>query len=322
MIRWLIECFFGGFRQYRFFDKRQTDTDYFDPIGKLLKEFPNIPKIEILINNVICNMNRNRKPMIKQFHLPEGYSKQEFGYDARHRFFSENELNRFIPNPVQFSVSFDRLPNVEKPGDWVPTIYDDQNIGLGPFEHEELFILSMGPYQIDNAPRYVTDIRQREVDVDPDVNEFSYTQYDQACSSLPVNTPVFFIDEAQRPSNWDEELYGEWYPRRILLMGVPSIHSQKVHRVVLFFVPTCEALPANFHNRFRFQHGNLQRLVGFGCVTCPTGLRTFGVCSHVLAVLTLVGVYSHDKETFRSKYKPAHIFDVANPKSINVSMFA
>ena len=116
-------------------------------------------------------------------------------------------------------------------------------------------------------------------------------------------------------------MYGEWFPRRILLIGVPSIHSSKVHKVTLFFVPTSDALPNNFSNRFRFRHGNLQRLVGFGC-TCPTGLRTFGVCSHVLAVLTLIGVYSFDKDAFQSKYKPSHVFDAGRPKSINVSMFA
>ena len=153
-----------------------------------------------------------------------------------------------------------------------------------------------------NAPiissfRYVSDIRQREVDASDEVNEFSYKQYDEACASLPLNTPVFYMDEYERPKNWDDSMYGEWFPRRILLIGVPSIHSSKVHKVTLFFVPTSDALPNNFSNRFRFRHGNLQRLVGFGC-TCPTGLRTFGVCSHVLAVLTLGQILSWQWNTY------------------------
>ena len=323
--RWVIEADFAGVRQFRACDKRQIDSHFFDPVGNKIDGMSEIPKVEVIMNNILCNLNRTRKPLDRIFDLPEDVSETEFGHLVQHRLFLENELNEFMENPVQFCVNFGVMPNPDNPTQgWTSTVYNDPELEYGQHTEKELFILGMGPFQINQSPKYITDLRQNEVDEQVRMQDdptYSYKQYDTDCCSLPVNTPVFYIDMKEVPGNWNETYFGPWCPRRCILLQIPSLHSpQKKHKVILFYLPTSVPLPQGFINRFQFRHGFLERLLGYACISCKSGLRTLGCCSHVMAACVLIGMYAKDEELFNSKYKSAHYFDVSKPACLNISL--
>ena len=142
-------------------------------------------------------------------------------------------------------------------------------------------------------------------------------------SSLPENVDVHIYDQQVEPDNWDAQAFGQWCPRRLLFVGVPSMHSEsKTHKVIITFIPTNQPLPQGFTNRLGFIQPGLERVLEYGCVGphCVVGLRLNSACAHVAAVLMLVGVHAFDENTFESTYKPLHYIDVANHRGLNDQM--
>ena len=174
--------------------------------------------------------------------------------------------------------------------------------------------------------RYLTDIRHAEVLEFIEENlgngEIDWEEFDCLVSSLPENVDVHFIDQRIEPENWDDQKFGTWFPRRIILIGIPSMHSsQTVHKVVLTYVPTSEDLPPNFVNRLGFTQPGIERLVEYACIgNCRPGLRLNGTCAHVCSAILLLAVHAFDPNSFRSTHKPLHYLDVANPDGLDNSL--
>ena len=138
--------------------------------------------------------------------------------------------------------------------------------------------------------------------------------------SGPELTNVWYHDQVNQPGNWDEMRFGMWFPRRLVMVQIPGLHSERTkHRVVLAFIPENDPLPANFVNRFGFTQQGINRLVDFGCLDdkCPIGLRTNSACAHVGTAVILLGLYSYDNQVIDGVYKNLHWLDVKHPNGLN-----
>ena len=50
-----------------------------------------------------------------------------------------------------------------------------------------------------------------------------WDHYDLLCATLPEKI-VFFRDLNNRPDNWDDNAFGPWFPRRLVMTNIPSLH--------------------------------------------------------------------------------------------------
>ena len=128
--------------------------------------------------------------------------------------------------------------------------------------------------------------------------------------------------QRRRPGNWNDQAFGDWFPRLLVFLQVPSLHTQYNHKVVLEYSPSPEDLPANFKNRFEFFQPGLKRILNYGCVSerCRIGARTLGSCAHTASAALLLGNYNRQPDNFQTKYKRLHMFDPPNAKSLNVAL--
>ena len=150
-----------------------------------------------------------------------------------------------------------------------------------------------------------------------------FDNFDLLCSTLPTRKNVHIFDQIHMPQNYDEQIFGQWFPRRVISVGVPSRFSQKkTHRVFIEYLPTSWDLPDNFNNEFGFTQDNLNRILAYGCMKkCPIGYRQAGCCSHVAAAIILLGIYAYNPNIFETTHKNLHHVDPFQTRSLNQQMF-
>ena len=153
----------------------------------------------------------------------------------------------------------------------------------------------------------------------------NWDQYDVLRGTLPEAVKVHIIDQHDMPTNWNNDLFGPWFARRIMFVGIPSMHSpSKIHKVVVSFLPSSWPFPQNFTNRLGFVQEGLDRIIEFGCVGphCRIGYRLNSCCAHVMTAILLVAIYGKGDDSFVSTSKPYHLLDVANPPGLNEQVLA
>ena len=205
---------------------------------------------------------------------------------------------------------------------WYATHITDPNLGFPQLNLGLLVLLCIGLYQIKCANKYATVVREEEVDTflaeNPEYEDIDWDDFNAFSSTLSDEKIIFFKDEIDEPGNWNAKDFQKWYKRRFVFASIPSLHTKKVHKVILAFIPTDWHLPAGFQNRFGFV-GPLQRLVGYGCLppTCKSGLRTLGACGHTATLVTYLGMFAYDEELFKTTHKDTTLYHVTNNPSLN-----
>ena len=321
--RWVIEAVFMHMRQFRQLDMRFIDEKLFDPCGDLLPENVNIPKIEIIFNNILSNLSRNNKPLEKTWPLPSQITWHNMGRNFEHRRMLHNEFDKF--EQVQWP-SFKQFPQ-QNAENWTVCQFNDPRILFNEFSIEDFTMVTHGPYQIKNGDKYLSNICELKVIENiRNVDDITWQQYDLLCTSLPNDLKVAFTDIHEQPRNWNDELFGQWFPRRLLFGRVPNrISGTKTdHKVIISYIPNSpEWDQPNNINRLGFLQPGLKQIIGYGCISegCSVGFRLAGCCSHVATILLAVGVYAFQPDLFKSTYKNLHFIDIKNHKSLNQALF-
>ena len=178
-----------------------------------------------------------------------------------------------------------------------------------------------------NGDKYLTNITELKVIENNERNQnITWQQYDILCTSLPNDFKVAFTDVIEQPRNWNDQLFGQWYPRRLLFGRVPNRISGTTtdHKVIISFLPNSpEWDQPNHPNRLGFVQNGLKQIIGYACISagCNAGYRLAGCCSHVATILLAVGVYAFHPDLFKSKYKKLHFIDVKHNKNLNTALF-
>ena len=328
--RYNIEICFGGIKQFQFLNQKKTDFHFLDPMGSLLPEnLRDIPKLEVLYNNILGLYNRVHPGFQRTFPIPDGYTPETFGLHFRERF--SRSFNPLDPiEGIRYSRHIDNFPTrLQDRGYNRLSIYNFQEHEFIPLSLQNMTLVTLGSYQIKNNRQYITDMTNYEVadflsGIDENVVQLNFHDYDLLMSGLPTAKEIFIYDERQMPANWPER-FGPWIPQRWIACSVPSYHSNKVfHDVLISFVPpSFEANEANIPNPFNFTLPGYRRIVGYACFSknCKIGFRNLGCCSHVAAVLIFLGVYIHDRNAFKNLYRDVHKLDIRNPVSLNRQLF-
>ena len=322
-IRWVIEAVFMHMRQFRQLDMRFIDTQFFDPCGKLLPENRDLPKLEIIFNNILSNQRRNNQPFARIWPLPTQMTWPQMGRNFEHRRMLRNEFDHFENVTWPSFKQFPREDSVI----WDVVQYTDPIIQFPEISHEDFTMVTHGPYQMKNGDKYLTNITELKViqNIQQDEN-ITWQQYDILCATLPNDFKVAYTDVLQEPQNWNEQLFGVWFPRRLLFGKVPNrISGTKTdHKVIISFLPNSpEWEQPNHPNRLGFIQNGLKQIIGYACISdgCHAGHRLAGCCSHVATVLLAVGVYANNPDLFKSTYKKLHLIDVKNNKNLNKALF-
>ena len=204
-------------------------------------------------------------------------------------------------------------------------MFDDHaNVQFPQLDIAWMTLVSHGSYQFKNVDSYVTDITSREVleMLQNQGGNIDWQTYDVLNCSFPTQKQVHIYDQVGMPQNWNPQLFGQWFSRRLVCISIPGRHSANTtHKVIIEFIPENEQIPAGFKNPYGF-NGCLERIVGYGCLnTCMVGHRQAGCCSHVACALVFLGIYAFDQNGFKTKYKPLHMVDPGQPSSLNVEMY-
>ena len=328
--RWKIEAANAGTKQYRILDARVIDQHFSERIGaKLCPDHPNIPRLELILNNALALYNRNHAGFVRTWEMPEAYTEAQMGENFRQRLAMHNPLDHFENLGYRKNI-FKDFPAGNVLRGWTKVSYgDDELLAITGFPRLPLrnfTLVTHGSYQIRNGRKYITDIRQKEViDLINQLqdNEVDWDEYTLMISTLPVDKDVYFFDQHTEPVRWDVERFGPWCPRRLIHVKIPSLHSKaKSYPVIIAYVPQSMVLEENenqIHNPLGFTPTGYRRILGWSCQShkCIPGYRLAGCCSHVAAALLFLGVYAYDEASFETFARPAPFFDIRHPKSLN-----
>ena len=179
---------------------------------------------------------------------------------------------------------------------------------------------------IKNSDKYITCMRDDEIMSDLANGHYharDWNDHDQWLSGLPEDKDVYFVDFEEEPENWNSELFGPWFLRRVVMVPVPSLHAGTTHKVVVSYIPASLNPPDGFVNRFGFVQDGIDRILEWGCVggDCRVGFRVNSCCSHVTTVLVLLGILAFDGTSFKTTKKRLHILDPRNPMNLNTAVF-
>ena len=223
---------------------------------------------------------------------------------------------------VTYNVNFDRFNQRQ----WnPPCVFDDHaTLAFPQFAMADMTIVPLGSYGIKLADGYITSIQHHaimeEIEnmgvADP---EFDWDDWNFLHCAFPSDKTVYWYDQNAQPQGWDINAFGPFYPRRIVLITLPSRHRRDTYKVLLEYIPTHNndgdtiPLPDNFENPFGFTQNGLERIVGYACrKRCKVGYRQAGCCCHVIAALIYLGIYSFDQTQFTTKHK---FYNAADPMS-------
>ena len=148
-------------------------------------------------------------------------------------------------------------------------------------------------------------------------DEINFLDYDELKRHLPEDQTVYYYDQFDEPVGWEEIKYGIWFPRRIVMICIPSRHKTETHVTVISFLPEGERHPEIPH-RLGFRD-HLSSVLEY-CCSCRIGSRLAGCCSHVAAALALLSTYSSDPSLFKSNASTKHYFDPMQPPSLSQSL--
>ena len=328
--RWKVEAANSGTKQYRILDARVIDQHFSEKVGaKLCPDHPNIPKLEIILNNALALYNRNHAGFVRTWEMPEAFTAAQMGENFRLRLSMHNPLDHFENLGYRNSI-FKDFPTARVLHDWTMVSYGNGEFlattGFPRLPLRNFTLVTHGSYQIRNGRKYITDIRTKEVlDLIDQLqdNEVNWDEYSLMISTLPDNKDVFFFDQLTEPDRWDVEKFGPWCPRRLIYVKIPSLHSKaKSYPVIIAYVPHSMVLEENenqIHNPLGFTPTGYRRILGWSCQShnCIPGYRLAGCCSHVAAALLFFGVYAYDEGSFETFARPAPFFDIRHPKSLN-----
>ena len=310
------------------------DKQFMDPLGEKIHErYKDHPKCTAILTAAVSLFNKtHQKFEVIRWTIPDGMTKFTMGKNFKMRTFLRGSFD--ATEGVVYRKAFkkfpksSRRPNDDPDRDWVTRNYDSADLEFPTIAQRNITMVTIGSYHIRISKRYLTDIRQKEISdfIDENLEDGSidWDNYDCLMAALPDSVPIHFIDQTDEPEGWDEQLFGPWFARRLLFVGIPSMHSpSKMHKVVIAYIPDSWPLPSGFRNRLGFTQDGLKRIVEFACVgkDCRVGYRLNGSCAHVTAALLLVSVYGKDENSFESTYKPLHLIDVANPKGLSEALY-
>ena len=334
--RWPMEAVFVGLKENELFNDRVIPHQFFDPVGKKAPnpDHAHIPKIEVLLNNGFCQYNRNHYGFDRDWKLPQGVTAADLGTNWAHRRHLRNELDP--SEHVRYDVNLNRMPEINALGPhWQRFNATDPRHGVPDLDMDDQTILTLGTFNHSMGDAYMSNMTNLEVlervhqieEQTGAMHQIDWDEYDMTCSTLPQNCNVFVHHQVDRPDNWNDQAFNPWFARKYALVEVPSAHTGNSHKVVISYVTEDTDLPPGFRSRFGplfDNRPNLRKILGWGCVGrhCKAGARLLGMCSHCSGVISLLGIYAHHPNRFRSKYKKEHYIDPALPKSLRLALLA
>ena len=259
--------------------------------------------------------------------MPNGMTRATMGANFRERRCLRNEFD-YIAENVRFDgmnlESPRQHPNEARPNGWTPVDFSDVNTHQFPYvDPQNLSMICHGNWQIKMGSRYITSLSEKYVQ--EHLNDMlDWEDKDVLCSELPMDKIVFFRDILNEPANWDPLAFGVWFPRRLLFLTVPSLHSsQKKYRVIISYIPANQACPLNFQNRLGFVQDDTKKILGYACLSgdCKPGFRLMGCDSHVMSAIMLIGVFAHRQDLYHSTHRNVHLFDISNSDEQNINLF-
>ena len=194
---------------------------------------------------------------------------REMGRNAFHRLNLQNPLDPL--KNVIWDVNFDRF-DTQRPGPWFPFDYT-ADIGFPFLTKNDISFITLGPYQINNADKYITHMQEDHVkdiiadDFDDPNSHIDWEDMDCHMSNLPYKKTVMIYDQYDEPRNWNPNEFDDWFRRRLVYLQVPSLHTNQKYKVVICY--DCDllkgSLPPNFKNRFGFTTPGTRRILDYGC---------------------------------------------------------
>jgi hypothetical protein len=176
------------------------------------------------------------------------------------------------------------------PQGWRSFRFDDRTtaraIGLPEMsaaDGQHLYVLATGSYTINRGQVALSATREFELKSErARGNTGSLTNYNQLASQLPQSTPVLYSFQQNRPTGYNEALYGPWAaPAVVIKCQVPSSHKATIRGnlntvTLMFSTADLGVNPLSLT-------GPLGRLISYHC-TCKSGAGTNRACAHVLGI--------------------------------------
>ena len=256
--------------------------------------------------------------------FPVGKTAFEMGQNLWRRVFMRSEFD-INENVAYQEIDPNNLRNIRYGRAWTRCQYNDlAQLEFPNIEIRNLSMVTQGPYQITQAQKYITNIREQEVqDLLERDFDVEWEDNDLLCGMMPEPT-VHFTDVLMRPINWDDEAFGLWCPRRYVVSTFKSLHvNNQTERVIISYIPISWDLGDNFQNRFGFDTDDLERILGWGCLDphCKPGYRVAGCDSHVASLMMMLGIYAYNPDLFISAHQNVHLISMKNPDSLNIDIF-
>ena len=208
---------------------------------------------------------------------------------------------------------------------WNRCNYDDAVLEFPQIHEDDFTMITHGNFQLAQADKYITQMSEQDSTQEAlQDDQIDWNVYDTLAAALPQDKVVYYVDEEEEHANWNPNHFGPWFPRRLVLMNMRSLHSNNLYKVIIAYIPSSRPFPPNFQNRLGFTQDELLRIVGYCCVDrlCVPGCRLAGADSHVSAAILLMGIYATRPQLFSSTHRRIHLFDNQNSRRLNKDLLA
>ena len=250
-LRKAVEIVFAHLKQDKFLGSSVIHWRYQKCLPKRfikkLKLNPNYGKIPLVNLIYSCIIDSYTKGHLR-FHL-------KFANEDLQRHLVDNVIAKRLnyPNPMTMDLGFpfdiSQCPRSNS-RDWIqfPISEIEQHRNIFGFnipkleQNEEtlraIFDLGNGTYRLVRAPYYFLLLRMLELMDIKDTFQ-DHQAYIEACKIRPQNTPIFVRHMEERPSQWQNDLHGEWPEHGLLIVYLKmpssnhSIKFKQYHKHVM-----------------------------------------------------------------------------------------
>ena len=307
-----MEQFHAGLKKtYQILDDKNVHSGYLMPFRpqhlrrfKIPETHKNIPKLSIIA--IVCCSLFN--------HFHPGFGLRYIGPADEVNAARMFKHRLFLENPLQHDVFDIDFGSRNTQGNWTETTFgtigtNDDPIGFPQLAENEIYPtaveLACGTHALEKGNSVLTYIAQLKIKEDGITGDRAIDMVRQ----FPNFHKLEFCDILTCPDRWDDELFGEFSPVRLVRCLLPPSYKTATCRANFHYFTIGFSISARYENRLMLRPP-YDCVQFYNCDNCPSMMGLMGIDRHGAAML--IGISF--KNTFKSTYRNVHLFATTAPE--------
>ena len=220
----------------------------------------------------------------------------------------------FLENPLLHNVFDIDLASRNTQGIWSETTFasigtNNDPIGFPQLQDDEIYPtaveLACGTHALEKGNSVLTYITQLKIKEDGIIGD----RAEDMLREFPDFHKLEYCDILTEPSQWDEEMFGEFSPVRLVRSLLPPSYKTATSRANFHYFTIGFSISSQYENRLMLRPP-YDTVQFYHCENCPSMMGLLGIDRHGAALLRGISF----KNTFKSTYINVHLFSTNAPE--------